>query len=347
MHTLRISLVGFGVVGQGLAELLLQKQTHIQQEYNTNLLVVSIATGRSGFLYNPAGLDLTRLLQLVRAGQSLKAYSDCQHWDSTLAGLQASEADVLVEVTGTNLRDAEPGLSHIRAALARGIPVVTANKGPAALASAELFALSAKKQAPLLLESTVMAGTPVLNMIREGLAGSNILAMRGILNGTTNYILSAMMNGHSYQETLAEAQAAGYAEADPTADVEGFDALAKVLILAATVFKHPLKLADVPRTGISQLTQAQVKQAKDEGKSYKLIASLRRTPSNGLEASVEPLALPLSDPLARVDGVLNALSIQTDTLQEVTIVGPGAGGLQTAQGLLADLLTLAKSSHKV
>lgn len=345
MQNLRISLVGFGVVSQGLAELLLKKQAQIRQDYGINLVVVSVATRRAGFLYQPNGLDLSRLLQLAQAGQSLESYPDCQRRDSTLVGLKAGETDVLVEVTGTNLRDAEPGLSHIRAALEQSIPVVTANKGPAALAASELFALSERNKAPLLLEATVMAGTPVLNMIREGLAGSEIQAVRGILNGTTNYILSAMMSGRSYQETLAEAQAAGYAEADPTADVEGFDALAKVLILAATVFKHPLKLADVPRTGISGLSTAQIQQANDEGKSYKLIASLRRTTQNGLEARVEPVALPLSDPLARVDGVLNAISVQTDTPQEVTIIGPGAGGLQTAQGLLADLLTLAKSSQ--
>lgn len=342
MQDLRISLAGFGVVGQGLAGLLIDKQKQIRQDFDMNLVVVSVATARSGFVYSAAGLDLPLLLQLAKQGQPLHNHPDTQHLDTTLAGLQATEADVLVEVTGTNLRDAQPGLEHIRTALNQGMHVVTANKGPAALAAPELFALAASKHVQLLLESTVMAGTPVMSTLREGLAGSQIQAIRGILNGTTNYILSAMHGGHSYQEALTGAQAAGYAESDPTADVEGFDALAKVLILAAVVFKHPLKLEEVTRAGISRVTPRDIQQASSEGKQIKLIASLNHSTRTRLVASVKPVALPLSDSLARVNGVLNAISIKTDTLQEVTIIGPGAGARQTAQGLLSDLLTLTR-----
>ncbi len=167
--------------------------------------------------------------------------------------------------------------------------------------------------------------------------------MRGILNGTTNYILSAMASGRDYAEALADAQAKGYAETDPTADVEGYDALAKTLILAALVFGRTLKPEQVTRQGITAISNEQIHSAHDQHKRIKLIASLRLLSSNDgqeetLEARVEPTALPLTDPLARVDGVMNALSIQADTLIEVTIIGPGAGRTQTGQGLLADVL---------
>ena len=191
-----------------------------------------------------------------------------------------------------------------------------------------------------------MAGTPVLSTIREGMAGANVTAIRGILNGTTNYILSAMATGRDYAEALAEAQAQGYAEADPTADVEGYDAVAKTLILAALVFGSPLEPGQVFRQGITTITREQVQQANDNGKRIKLIASLwRHRETDTLEARVEPTGLALGDPLARVEGVMNAITIHTDTLPEVTVIGPGAGRLQTGQGLLADLLAIAKTKQ--
>ena len=278
---------------------------------------------------------------------SLADYPGASHWDSVLEGLQASSADILVEVTPTNLRDAEPGMSHIRAALSKGMHVVTANKGPVALAANELLSLARQQGVQLRMESTVMAGTPVISTIQEGMAGAQVVAMRGILNGTTNYILSAMSEGRDYVEALADAQAKGYAETDPTADVEGYDAVAKTLILAALVFGHTLKPEQVVRKGITEITREQIQTAIDQDKRIKLIASLRMS-SNGdgqktiLEARVEPTVLPLTDPLARVDGVTNALTIHADTLAEVTIIGPGAGSIQTGQGLLADVLACVR-----
>jgi homoserine dehydrogenase len=223
--------------------------------------------------------------------------------------------------------------------------VITANKGPGALAANELFALAHQHGVQLRMEATVMAGTPVLSAIREGMAGARVRAIRGILNGTTNYILSAMATGRGYSEVLAEAQAQGYAEADPTADVEGHDAVAKTLILAFLAFGHSLRPDQVVRQGITAITKEQMHRAIKESKRIKLVASLCPISDLGeapLEARVEPVALPLSDPLAHVDGVMNAITIQTDTLSEVTITGPGAGRLQTGQGLLADLIAVAR-----
>lgn len=345
MRQLRLSIVGFGVVGQGLVELLARKRMLLRQQFGFDVLVVGIATARSGFVYRAEGLDLPLLLQFAAQHQPLTLHPGIQHWEHTLDGLRATEADVLAEVTGTNLRDAEPGMSHIRTALAQHMHVITANKGPVALAAPELLRLAQLHSVQLRLESTVMAGTPVLSTIRDGMAGAQIHALQGILNGTTNYMLSAMTEGVAYDEVLAEAQAAGYAEADPTADVEGFDVVAKTLILASVAFGQPLTPQQVHRTGITAISQEQIQQAKREGKRIKLLATLRTSSEVGnspLEARVEPVALPLAHPLARVDGTMNAITLQTDTLSEVTVIGPGAGRVQTAQGLLADLIAVAQ-----
>ncbi|HLZ81442.1 MAG TPA: homoserine dehydrogenase [Ktedonobacteraceae bacterium] len=343
MKHLRLSIIGFGVVGQGLAELLAAKRASLRNEYGLEVTLISVANARHGFIYREAGLDIPTLLELATARRPLTEHPDVRHWTHTLEGLQATGGDVLAEVTGTNLRDAEPGMSHIRAALAQGMHVITANKGPAALAAQELLELAQRHKVQLLMESTVMAGTPVLSTIREGMAGANVSAIRGILNGTTNYILSAMSAGSDYSEILAQAQALGYAEADPTADVEGYDALAKILILASLVFGRSLKPGDVHREGITSITREQVQKAIEHDRRIKLVASLVMHLEEGrLEAKVAPIELPLSNPLSRVDGVMNAITIHSDTLAEVTVIGPGAGRLQTGQGLLADLLAIAR-----
>jgi homoserine dehydrogenase len=299
MKPLRLALLGFGTVGQWLAEALHTHRAWLQQEFG------------------------------------------------------------LAESTGATLRNGEPGVSYIRAALAQGMHVVTSSKGPMAVAGLELLSLARARGVQLRMESTVMSGTPVLSTIREGMAGTRIRALRGILNGTVNSILSAMALGQDYAEALAQTQALGYAEADPTDDVEGDDPVAKTLILAAVAFGHALTPEQVVRQGITTLTREQVQQANALGKRIKHVASLRLLSMDGtgvsretadtgivptrLEARVEPIALPLSDPLARIDGLLNAVAIQTDTPAEVMVIGPGAGRFQAGQGMLADLIAIAKA----
>jgi homoserine dehydrogenase len=343
MKHIHLSLVGFGVVGQGFAELIMTKHDFLKQHYGVDISLVGVANARHGFVYRQDGLHIPTLLQLAKEKGALTDYPGATYWDHALEGLQASSADILVEVTPTNLRDAEPGMSHIREALSKGMHVVTANKGPAALAANDLISLARQHGVQLRMESTVMAGTPVISTIQEGMAGAQVVEMRGILNGTTNYILSAMAEGRDYLDALADAQTKGYAETDPTADVEGYDAVAKTLILAALVFGQTLKPEQVVREGITAITRKQIQMVHDQDKRIKLIASLRMiSDADGqkpiLEARVEPTVLPLTDPLARVDGVTNALTIHSDTLSEVTIIGPGAGSIQTGQGLLADVL---------
>src|SRR5947209_9260883 len=280
MKQIRLSIIGFGVVGQGLAELLATKKDVLRHNFDLEVTLVSVANARHGFIYREEGLNIPTLLYLAAERQPLTKHPGVKHWANPLEGLRATGGDVLAEATGTNLQDAEPGISHIRAALTQGMHVITANKGPAALAAQELFALARQHQVQWRMESTVMAGTPVISTVREGMAGANVRAIRGILNGTTNYILSAMAGGRDYADVLAEAQAQGYAEADPTADVEGYDAVAKTLILAALVFGQTLKPEQVIRRGITSITKEQIQQATKEGKRIKLIASLQTDPNN-------------------------------------------------------------------
>ncbi|HEV2471910.1 MAG TPA: homoserine dehydrogenase, partial [Chthonomonadales bacterium] len=319
MQSFRLVLVGFGIVGQGFAQLLQTKHAYLLEQCGVDLRLVGVANARHGLIYREEGLHLPTLLELAAAKRPLSDYPGAAHWQTALDGLRAVEADALVEASPTNLRDAEPALSHMRIALSNRMHVVTANKGPGALAASELFALARQNGVQLRMESAVMAGTPVLSTIREGMAGARVNAIRGILNGTTNYILTGMSSGQDYADALAQAQAKGYAESDPTADVEGYDAVAKTMILAALVFNHPLKVEEVRRVGIAQISRQQVQAAADAGQRIKLIASLQLHPgvdgqSASLEASVQPTALPLSDPLARVDGAMNAITIHADTL---------------------------------
>jgi homoserine dehydrogenase len=359
MKPLRLALLGFGTVSQWLAQALQTQHAWLQQEYGLVVTIISVATARSGLIYRGDGLDIPTLLHLAATQQSLSTHPEVTHWTNILEGLQATGGDVLVEATGATLRNEEPGMSYIRAALMQGMHVVTSSKGPVALAGRDLLALARAHRVQLRMESTMMSGTPVLSTIREGMAGTRIRAIRGLLNGTVNSILSAMALGQSYAEALAQAQAQGYAEADPTDDVEGDDAVAKTLILAAVAFDRTLAPAQVVRRGIPSLTREQVRQADALGKRIKHVASLRLLSLDGtevsratadqdishtrLEARVEPIALPLSDPLARIEGLLNAIIIQTDTAASVTVIGPGAGRFQAGQGVLADLIAIAKS----
>ncbi len=340
---MRLLFLGFGTVGQGLAELLLAKREELKQRYGFDWTVTGIADTLKGSAYDPHGIDLARALALAGKGEPLAGLgADGAGWDA-LAMVKQAEADVVLEATYTDIKTAEPATSHIRAALGRGMHVVTTNKGPLALHYRELAELAAKHRVEFLFEGTVMSGTPVLNLVRETLAGAEILEMQGILNGTTNYILTRMEEGLSYEDALRKAQELGYAEAVPDADVLGWDALAKVTILANVVFGASLTPSDSPCEGITKITAADIAKAKAEGKRYKLIGRVWREGGAGaVKAAVAPRLVELSQPLAGVMGATNAVAIRTDALGEVTIVGPGAGRAQTGFSMLGDLLYIVR-----
>ncbi|TKJ30631.1 homoserine dehydrogenase [bacterium (candidate division B38) B3_B38] len=337
-----IAFIGFGTVGQGLAEILADRGKWLREEYGFEYSVVAVSDSIKGSVCDPGGLDLPHLLSLVKEKGSINDYPQGDKgWDS-LKTIRQSPANTVVEVTYTDLRTGEPALTHIRTALSLGKHVVTSNKGPAALAYRELRDLARQKGVFFKFEGAVMSGTPLLNLALNHLEGARISEVRGILNGTTNFILTQMEKGLSYEEALAEAQRLGYAEAKPDADVEGWDAVAKVLILANLLMNTQLKVEEVSREGITNITPAHIQEAMRKKCRWKLIGSLRREGSQ-VRAKVAPEKIPLDDILAGVGGITNALTFSTDLLGKVTIVGPGAGRKETGFALLSDLLEISRS----
>jgi homoserine dehydrogenase len=334
--TQRIALIGFGTVGQGLAEILLNKEKELKERYGYEYAVVGISDIAWGTVYNPDGLDLPTLLADAKAKKRFS--KDVKEWDS-LALIKESNAAVVCELAFTDLEAGEPAISHCKAAFDTGKHVVTSNKGPAALAYRELKEMANKKNVQFLIEGTVMSGTPVINLMEGPLAGCTITAARGILNGTTNYILTRMEEGMSYEEALTKAQELGYAEADPTGDVEGYDARGKVTILANVVMGTSLNINDVSCQGITKITPENIARAKAENCRWKLIGSVKKE-GDKIIASVAPEKLPLSHPLAGVMGATNAMTFTTDLLGDVSIVGPGAGRTETGFSILTDLLKI-------
>ncbi|MGQ9909493.1 MAG: homoserine dehydrogenase [Candidatus Flexifilum sp.] len=334
---MRIVLIGLGTVGQGLLEILRDRSDFLREHYRFQPQIVAVSTRTRGSLYHPDGLDLTALLEHAR---DLRAFPDrpgLERGRDALWLAQHAQADVLVEATPTDLRTGQPALDVCRAALAAGKHVVTANKGPVAVAYAELRERAQAAGRAFLFEGTVMAGTPSIRLAQEALAGCVISRARGILNGTTNYILTQMESGMSYADALAQAQALGYAETDPTADVDGWDAAGKGIILAAALFGVRLTLDQMAVRGISQITLADIEAARAAGERWKLIVDV--TPDGG---SVQPVRLPLTHPLTGVSGSTNAVTYTTDLLGDVTLIGSGAGRVQTGFALLADLLAIQR-----
>jgi len=336
---IKIALIGFGTVGQGFVEILADKIDYLLQKYNQHLELVAITDIKFGTIIESHGIDLKRLLQHVKNQGDWTEYPAPVYSLNSIQTILKSSADIVVEATPTNLKDGQPALDHIQTALQSGKHVVTCNKGPIALAYTELQKLAESKKLQLRFEGAVMSGTPVLNTALQNLKGCEIHQIRGIFNGTTNYILSEMEQGHSYTSALQAAQKLGYAEADPAGDVEGWDALAKVIILASVLCGESLEVDEVPCSGITELTQQAVQEAVTNGFRWKLIGEIKKT-ATGIAAKVEPQKIPLSHPLANIMGSTNAITFDTDLLGPVTVVGTGAGKKETAFALLNDIIQI-------
>ena len=337
--SLGLCFIGFGNVGQGLARILVRKERELRERWGFAFRTVAVVTRTRGAAVSSDGLSLADLLARVERGEPLG--------NERISPVEAAllpQTDIVLDATPTNLITGEPGLSLTRAALGSGRSVVSSNKGPVSLALAELKELARARGAHYRFEGSVMSGTPSLNLALESLAGCDVREVQGIVNGTTNYILTRMEEGFEYADALREAQEKGYAEADPAGDVDGWDAAVKAQILAAAVLGFPLPLDAVERTGIATISRADVEAAAQRGKRIKLLAKVACTPG-GVAASVAPAEIPLSHPLASVGGATNALTFTTDTLRDVTIIGPGAGREETGQALLSDMLAIVAAER--
>jgi homoserine dehydrogenase len=340
MKTVRVALIGFGNVGQGFAEILRDRKGMYAQIFNLDIRIVAVSDLQFGAVYHPEGLDPAALLASIQKNNSFDGFEGAKEtgWDAPTT-IAKSNADVVAEVSFTDLDTGEPATSHVRQALENGKHVITTNKGPIALHFDELNKLGQEKNVQIGFEGTVMSGTPALHLGMDVLRSAGVRKIEGILNGTTNYILTKMARGLSYDSALEEAQRLGYAEADPRGDVEGHDAAAKVAILSSVLMGAPLKPVQVDCTGITGLGQKQMEEARESNQCWKLIGSVEEM--NGeVKASVQPLRLPMTHPFAAVNGAANAIHFTTDLLGEVTLIGPGAGRVETGLALIVDLISI-------
>jgi homoserine dehydrogenase len=344
MKTYKLAMVGFGNVGQGFVQALQKKQEFLASEHGVDFQIVAINDMKLGSVYDPKGFSPDELLKAAKGGDLGKLPAEARGW-TVEQMIEEAGADALVEVSFTNLQTGEPATGFIRRALNRGMHVVTTNKGPIALSYPELHKLAQAHRCLIGYEGTVMSGTPALALGGDLLAAAGIKRMQGILNGTTNFILTRMDGGGSYQQALAEAQQLGYAEADPTGDVEGHDAAGKVVILANVLLGAKISMADVERQGITKLTPEDIQHAQADSCRWKLIGMVEEKEGK-IKASVKPEMVPLSHPLAAVSGATNAITYSTDLLGEVTLVGPGAGRLETGYALLNDLIGIHRRLNR-
>jgi homoserine dehydrogenase len=341
-------LVGFGNAGRRFVQLLDERADRLAAGYGVRTRVVGIATRRLGAVFAPDGLDALRAAGEVAAGRLLDHASlgsgavTCADVFDLIARAGASAPDgrgVLIETTTLNVEDGEPAASHLRAALDAGLHAITANKGPVACRYAEIAARAEAAGRTLRFEGAVMDGIPIFNLARETLRGVEVTGLRGIVNSTTQYVLAEMEQGASLDAALAHMQRLGIAEADATLDVEGWDAAAKISALANVLMGAQLTPASVDRTGITALTTKDLRDAIDAGHRLRLVASARRV-DDRVTARVAPTRVPASDLFACLPGMANALTFETDVLEDVTIVQGGGGLVQTAYALLSDLLSL-------
>lgn len=339
MHRHDLALIGFGGVNRALAEIIHTRGTALADDLGFELRVVAITDLRLGSLMRADGIDLGAVFAMPE-GATFAGMPGGAAVPQNDFIIRNTTADIVVEATFTNPVDGEPAVSHVRAALESGKSVTTTNKGPVALAGAELHRIAADHGVRFAHEGAVMSGTPVLRFASDMLRGTRISGVEGILNGTSNFVLGRMEAGATLADAVAEAQALGYAEADPSADIEGSDVQLKVVILANEILGAGITTADVVRRGISAITPEDIATAAAEGRRWKLIGSATRTSDGEVVASVEPVALPLAHPLAGVSGATNAVSFDTDMLGAVTVSGPGAGRIETAYALLSDIIAI-------
>jgi homoserine dehydrogenase len=309
---------------------LLERNRGQLRERGIEWRITGVATRRLGWMADANGFELEPILG-GQAAFSTAGRENVRQW------LNAAGADVLFEASSLNPSDGQPAIEHIRAALESGAHAITANKGPIVHAYEELRSLAAANERRFLFESTVMDGMPIFSLFQENLPLVHLKGFRGILNSTTNFILSGMESGLTYEQSLSQAQRLGVTETDPSHDVEGWDAAVKTAVLIRVLMGQPIKLGDVQREGIQKLQAEAVRGARSQGKPYKLLCQARF--ENGrVIAQVSPRQIPLSDPLAWVEGTSSMVEFETDLLPGFALRETNPGLEATAYGMLADFV---------
>ena len=337
MKEFKIIIMGFGAVGQGVAEAVALKREMIQKEYGFDVKVVAAADSSTSAICGE-GLDEELLVKTKKETGKLENYPEFGSQVSGEEVLDSVEYDCLIEATPTNISNGEPGRGLTLKAFSSGKDVVTSNKGYLALNFKEIIDSAKENNVEFRYEATVGGAMPIINFVKETLSSCSIFSIVGILNGTTNYILSRMTSeGSSYQNILRESQELGIAETDPTQDVEGIDAACKTVILANSLLGIPATYDDVEVEGISNITSQAIDLAKKDGYLIKLIAEVSKD-----NLKVSPRLVKQGSPYD-VNGTLNMATVKTDLAGDVSVSGLGAGSLETASAMLTDLISILKT----
>jgi homoserine dehydrogenase len=341
-----LAFIGFGNVARALVRLLERKRELLKSKYDITYSITGVATGTHGFAVNPQGLDIHKALVLVENRQSISPLSTLQLEDSR-AVIQHSNAHVMFENSPVNTQTGQPALDHIRMALNLGMHAITANKGPVVHGYHELTRLAESKGKKFRFESAVLGGAPVFSVMREALPLAELSSFKGILNATTNIILSRMENGESYDDAVRYCQSIGVAETDPSNDVDGWDAAIKVAALVTVLMDTPLTPQQVNPTGIRGITPEMIAKARAEGKRYKLVCSAEKE-ENSVKASVAPQLVDASSPLYGMMNSSTGVTFRTDVILDYSITlsekpGMQGGPVETAYGLFVDFVNAVGS----
>lgn len=321
--------MGFGNVNRALAQLLADREEELRTR-EIEFRITGVASRRLGWLADPDGFSLPDLRR-NSIPENVTRLPDVRAW------VRHARANVLFEATSLNVETGEPAIDHLRAALENGAHAITANKGPIVYAYDELTALAAEQKRLFLFESTVLDGIPIFSMFRECLPAIHLRGFRGILNSTTNVILSEMERGLSFEEALRKAQEIGVAETDARHDLEGWDAAVKVAALVTVLMGERIQLRDIRREGILELNGEIVRAARAAGTPYKLVCEAHRG-VGGVEASVGPQRVALTDPLSQVAGTSSIVYFETDIFPGLALTEENPGIFATAYGMLADFI---------
>jgi homoserine dehydrogenase len=338
---LRLAIIGFGNVGQEFARMLVRKRDWLVKAKGLDVEVLAIATKSRGSLLSERGLDLSRVDETINRDGHLGGYGREYTDLNPLELIDNCDADVVVELTTLNIDSGQPAIDHISNALQSKMHVITANKGPIAFAYDQLESIARSRNVKLRFEGTVMDGTPIFNLAEKTLQGCEIVSLQGILNSTSNYVLTEMTQGRTLDDAVREAQRRGIVEADPSLDLEGWDAAAKIAALANVLMGAGITPRDVEREGMSGITMSDIASAKDAGEKIRVIARADRAESE-VVASVAVSRVRTESPFWSVDGTSSALTISTDLMGDITILETNPALTQTAYAVFSDLLSIAE-----
>ncbi len=338
---IRLAMIGFGNVGQEFVRLLQAKRSWLLSNKGLDVEVLAISTTHHGSLLSKKALDLDKIMSQLRTEGNLKNYGSEVTDMPPIRIIESCEADIMVELTTLNIDTGQPAINHVKRAFEVGMDVITANKGPVAFAYRDLRNLARARGVHFRFEPTVMDGTPIFNLAEKTLQGCEVISLAGILNSTSNFVLTEMARGRTMQEAIREAQTRGFAEADPSLDIDGWDASAKITALANVLMDADRTPKDVDRKGVGDLSREAIANATNRGQKIKLLARAIRE-DDSVKLSVKPEVVEADNIFWNVDGTSSGLTIKTDLMGDITILEGNPLVTQTAYGVLSDLLLVVE-----